>query len=47
MEHHSNLVPWQQLAKQRGLILKFIEINKDGTLNEKSINEKGESERFG
>lgn len=24
MEHHSNLVPWQQLAKQKGLTLKFI-----------------------
>jgi cysteine desulfurase/selenocysteine lyase len=24
MEHHSNLIPWQQLAKRRGLKLKFI-----------------------
>ncbi len=24
MEHHSNLVPWQQLAKERGFKLKFI-----------------------
>ena len=39
MEHHSNLVPWQQLAKQRGLKLKFIKINKDGELDKKSINE--------
>ncbi|MBI4452703.1 aminotransferase class V-fold PLP-dependent enzyme, partial [Candidatus Woesearchaeota archaeon] len=29
LEHHSNFVPWQQLAKQRGLKLKFIGINKD------------------
>ncbi len=39
MEHHSNLVPWQQIAKQRGLILKFIRLNTDGTLSEESINE--------
>jgi len=24
MEHHSNLVPWQQLAKERGFTVKFI-----------------------
>src|SRR3989338_7263632 len=40
MEHHSNLVPWQQLALKRGLKLKFIEIDKNGLLNEDSINEK-------
>ena len=34
MEHHSNFVPWQQLAKQRGLKLKFIEINDEGKLDE-------------
>ena len=27
MEHHSNFVPWQQLAKQRGLKLKFIKFS--------------------
>ncbi len=37
MEHHSNLVPWQQLARQRGLKLKFIEIDKDDKLDEESI----------
>ena len=39
MEHHSNLVPWQQLAKQRNLKLKFIKITKEGLLEPKSINE--------
>jgi len=24
MEHHSNIVPWQMLAKERGVILKYI-----------------------
>ena len=37
MEHHSNLVPWQQLAKQRGFTLKFIEINNEGILDTESI----------
>jgi cysteine desulfurase/selenocysteine lyase len=37
MEHHSNFVPWQQLALKKNLKLKFIEINKDGTLNDESI----------
>tara|TARA_Y100000310_G_scaffold345268_1_gene463247 strand:+ start:6631 stop:7863 length:1233 start_codon:yes stop_codon:yes gene_type:complete len=37
LEHHSNLVPWQQLAKQKGIKVKFIEINPDGTLNQDSI----------
>jgi len=37
MEHHSNFVPWQQLALKRKLKLKFIEIDKDGTLSNESI----------
>ena len=37
MEHHSNFVPWQQLAKQRNLKLKFIEIDGEGNLDEESI----------
>jgi len=24
MEHHSNIVPWQMLAKERGMVLKFL-----------------------
>ena len=39
MEHHSNFVPWQQLAKQRGLKLRFIKINEEGKLDEESIKE--------
>ncbi|MBS3105928.1 cysteine desulfurase [Candidatus Woesearchaeota archaeon] len=37
LEHHSNFVPWQQLAKQKGLNLKFIEINKNIELDKESI----------
>ena len=33
MEHHANLVPWQQLAKEKGLILKFIPITADFRLD--------------
>ncbi|WP_105956952.1 aminotransferase class V-fold PLP-dependent enzyme [Apilactobacillus quenuiae] len=32
-EHHSNLLPWQNIAKQNSAKLKFIDINQDGTLN--------------
>src|SRR3989338_198263 len=39
MEHHSNIVPWQQLAKQRGLAVKYIKINEEGALDAKSISE--------
>jgi cysteine desulfurase/selenocysteine lyase len=30
MEHHSNIVPWQMLAKERGIILKFVPAKPDG-----------------
>lgn len=32
MEHHSNLVPWQQLAKEKNAELKFIEVDEQGCL---------------
>lgn len=40
MEHHSNLIPWQQLAIKKHAILKFIEINKDGKLDLKDAIQK-------
>ena len=33
MEHHSNIVPWQLLAKSKGATLKFVGLNPDGTIN--------------
>jgi len=39
MEHHSNFVPWQQLAKRKKANLKFIEIDENGLLKEESIKE--------
>ncbi len=32
MEHHSNIVPWQMLAKETGVILKVAPICREGTL---------------
>jgi len=37
MEHHSNFVPWQQLAIERGAEFKVWDINKDGTLDLEKI----------
>lgn len=36
MEHHSNLVPWQMLAKEKKAHLKFIELTADGMLDVES-----------
>ena len=39
MEHHSNIVPWQFL-QDRGIRLRFVDINEDGTLNMEDFREK-------
>lgn len=33
MEHHSNLIPWQQLALRKNAVLKYIELTSDGQLD--------------
>ncbi|MCC3381540.1 cysteine desulfurase [Paenibacillus farraposensis] len=33
MEHHSNLIPWQQAAKASGAVLKYIPLKSDGTFS--------------
>lgn len=33
MEHHSNIIPWQQLAKKTGASLKYIELTEEGFLD--------------
>lgn len=47
LEHHSNLIPWQQLAKRKGAVLKYIELEEDGTISveqaKKTIGEKRKS----
>jgi cysteine desulfurase/selenocysteine lyase len=37
MEHHSNLVPWQMLAQERGAELAYVAITDDGTLDLDSL----------
>ncbi|WP_430483032.1 cysteine desulfurase [Rossellomorea marisflavi] len=32
MEHHSNIIPWQQLAKEKGAVLKYVPLQEDGTI---------------
>ncbi len=32
LEHHSNIVPWQLLAQEKGATLKYIGVNSDGYL---------------
>ena len=44
MEHHSNLVPWQQLARRTGMNLKFIRMKDDFTLDHEDAREKITSE---
>jgi cysteine desulfurase / selenocysteine lyase len=39
LEHHSNLVPWQMLAKEKNAILKFIPLLPDSTLDYSTLNE--------
>jgi cysteine desulfurase/selenocysteine lyase len=44
MEHHSNIVPWQFLRDYKGIVLKFVDVRDDGTLDmedfEKKLTEK-------
>ncbi|WP_025679664.1 cysteine desulfurase [Paenibacillus polymyxa] len=43
MEHHSNLIPWQQVAKATGATLKYIPLQEDGSVDladvEKTVTE--------
>ncbi|ASY11964.1 cysteine desulfurase / selenocysteine lyase [Candidatus Planktophila dulcis] len=38
MEHHANLIPWQQLAARTGAILKWFTVTDDGRLDLSQIN---------
>ena len=37
MEHHANLIPWQQLAKRTGAVLKWFEVTPAGRLDLSNI----------
>ena len=34
MEHHTNIVPWQLIAKHTGAVIDYIPFNEDGLLIE-------------
>lgn len=40
MEHHSNIIPWQQLAKRKNATLRYIEITENGELDLADAKEK-------
>lgn len=37
IEHHSNFVPWQQLAKRKGAKLVFVPLTKDGLVTKENL----------
>lgn len=37
LEHHSNIVPWQQAAKRTGAVLKFAECREDGKIGVREL----------
>lgn len=37
MEHHSNIIPWQQVAKETGATLKYIDLEEDGTISLEAV----------
>ena len=37
MEHHSNLIPWQQLAKEKKAVLKYLDLEEDGTITLETV----------
>ncbi len=39
-EHHSNLVPWQQICRLKGATLKYIYLEEDGNLSQADIESK-------
>ncbi len=39
MEHHSNIVPWQLLAAEKGARIEFVRLTQDGKLDEEHFGE--------
>ncbi|KAF1678317.1 MULTISPECIES: cysteine desulfurase SufS [Bacillus] len=39
MEHHANIIPWQQAVKATGATLKYIPLQKDGTISLEDVRE--------
>ncbi|AFH43032.1 MULTISPECIES: aminotransferase class V-fold PLP-dependent enzyme [Fervidicoccus] len=40
MEHHSNMLPWRELAELTGAKIKYVDITEDGELNYKDLESK-------
>jgi len=40
MEHHSNLVPWQQITKMTGATLKLVQVTAEGLLDQNDYKQK-------
>ena len=36
-EHHSNILPWQRVAKKKGAILKYMYVNQDGRITNREM----------
>ena len=39
MEHHSNIIPWQQVAKRTGAVLKYLPLQSNGTISLADVEE--------
>lgn len=39
MEHHANVIPWQQVARATGATLKYIPLQEDGTIDLQDVEE--------
>ncbi|QHQ61765.1 SufS family cysteine desulfurase [Anaerocolumna sedimenticola] len=39
-EHHSNIIPWQQVAKEKGAVLKYLYLSDDGRIIEEDLEKK-------
>ncbi|MEN8253142.1 MAG: SufS family cysteine desulfurase [Patescibacteria group bacterium] len=46
MEHHANIVPWQQIAKRTGAKIKYIKVTKNGKLDLGDLKKKVKTQNF-
>lgn len=37
IEHHANLIPWQEVAKQTGAVLRFVELGQEGQVTAAAV----------
>jgi cysteine desulfurase/selenocysteine lyase len=40
VEHHANIVPWQIIAAEHGILIDWVELHADGTLDYDSLEQK-------